>query len=64
MQVPMTVTGKRRSADMEPRMLLIHFLREQRLLTGAQVGCDTSQCGACTVIVDGRSAKSRTIFAV
>jgi carbon-monoxide dehydrogenase small subunit len=64
MQVSMTVNGKRRSADVEPRMLLVHFLREQLLLTGAHVGCDTSQCGACTVIVDGRSAKSCTIFAV
>ena len=64
MQVSMTVNGKRRSADVEPRMLLVHFLREQLLLTGAHVGCDTSQCGACTVIVDRRSAKSCTIFAV
>ena len=64
MQVSMTVNGKRRSANVEPRMLLVHFLREQLLLTGAHVGCDTSQCGACTVIVDGRSAKSCTIFAV
>ena len=64
MQVSMTVNGKRRSANVEPRMLLVHFLREQLLLTGAHVGCDTSQCGACTVNVDGRSAKSCTIFAV
>ena len=64
MQVSMTVNGKRRSANVEPRMLLVHFLREQLLLTGAHVGCDTSQCGACTVIIDGRSAKSCTIFAV
>ena len=46
MQVSMTVNGKRRSANVEPRMLLVHFLREQLLLTGAHVGCDTSQCGA------------------
>src|SRR5688572_17113020 len=64
MQVSMTVNGKRRSANVEPRLLLVHFLREQLLLTGAHVGCDTSQCGACTVIIDGRSAKSCTIFAV
>ena len=64
MQVTMTVNGKRRSAQVEPRTLLVHCLREQLLLTGAHVGCDTSQCGACTVIVDGRSAKSCTIFAV
>ena len=62
--VSMTVNGKVRKADVEPRLLLVHFLREQLLLTGAHVGCDTSQCGACTVFVDGRSAKSCTIFAV
>jgi aerobic carbon-monoxide dehydrogenase small subunit len=62
--ISMTVNGKVRKADVEPRLLLVHFLREQLLLTGAHVGCDTSQCGACTVLVDGRSAKSCTIFAV
>ena len=62
--VSMTVNGKLRKGDVEPRLLLVHFLREQLLLTGAHVGCDTSQCGACTVLVDGRSAKSCTIFAV
>ena len=63
-QVSITVNGKARKAMVEPRMLLVHFLREQLNLTGTHVGCDTSQCGACTVIVDGRSAKSCTIFAV
>src|SRR5881397_3502688 len=63
-EVSMTVNGKVRKAHVEPRMLLVHFLREQLLLTGAHVGCDTSQCGACTVFIDGRSAKSCTIFAV
>ena len=63
-QVSMTVNGKVRKANVEPRMLLVHFLREQLLLTGTHVGCDTSQCGACTVHVDGRSAKACTIFAV
>jgi carbon-monoxide dehydrogenase small subunit len=63
-QIAMTVNGKLRKADVEPRLLLVHFLREQLNLTGSHVGCDTSQCGACTVIVDGRSAKSCTIFAV
>ena len=63
-QVAMTVNGKKRKGDVEPRMLLVHFLREQLHLTGTHVGCDTSQCGACTVLVDGRSAKSCTIFAV
>ena len=63
-QVSMTVNGKVRKANVEPRMLLVHFLREQLLLTGTHVGCDTSQCGACTVFVDGRSAKACTMFAV
>ena len=63
-QVSITVNGKRRAADVEPRLLLVHFLREQLDLTGTHVGCDTSQCGACTVLVDGRSAKSCTLFAV
>jgi aerobic carbon-monoxide dehydrogenase small subunit len=63
-QLSMTVNGKVRKADVEPRLLLAHFLRENLRLTGTHVGCDTSQCGACTVIIDGRSAKSCTIFAV
>jgi carbon-monoxide dehydrogenase small subunit len=63
-QVAITVNGKVRKADVEPRTLLVHFLRENALLTGTHIGCDTSQCGACTVIVDGRSAKSCTLFAV
>ena len=63
-QVTITINGKLRKADVEPRMLLVHFLRERLNLTGTHVGCDTSQCGACTVLVDGRSAKSCTIFAV
>ena len=63
-QLSMTVNGKVRKADVEPRLLLAHFLREQLRLTGTHLGCDTSQCGACTVIIDGRSAKSCTIFAV
>ena len=63
-QISITVNGKVRSGQVEPRMLLVHFLREQLNLTGAHVGCDTSQCGACTVILDGRSAKSCTILAV
>ena len=62
--VSMTVNGKVRKGDVEARQLLVHFLREQLLLTGTHVGCDTSQCGACTVLIDGRSAKSCTIFAV
>ena len=62
--ISMTVNGKVRKAQVEPRLLLVHFLREHLNLTGTHVGCDTSQCGACTVLVDGRSAKSCTLFAV
>ena len=63
-QISLTVNGKVRRGNVEPRTLLVHFLREHLLLTGTHVGCDTSQCGACTVLIDGRSAKSCTIFAV
>jgi carbon-monoxide dehydrogenase small subunit len=62
--ISIKVNGKVRKGNVEPRMLLVHFLREQLNLTGAHVGCDTSQCGACTVFIDGRSAKSCTVFAV
>jgi carbon-monoxide dehydrogenase small subunit len=62
--VSISVNGKVRKSEVEPRTLLIHFLREQLHLTGAHVGCDTSQCGACTVMLDGRSAKSCTVLAV
>ena len=60
----MTVNGKAVSAEVEPRTLLIHYLRENLDLTGSHIGCDTSHCGACTVDVDGRSVKSCTMFAV
>ena len=63
-KVSVTVNGKVRTADVEPRTLLVHFLRESLNLTGTHIGCDTSQCGACTVLVDGRSVKSCTVFAV
>jgi carbon-monoxide dehydrogenase small subunit len=63
-QVSINVNGRMRKAHVEPRTLLVHFLREQLNLTGTHIGCDTSQCGACTVLIDGRSAKSCTIFAV
>ena len=63
-KVSITVNGKTRTEEVEPRLLLVHFLREQLNLTGTHVGCDTSQCGACTVLIDGRSAKSCTVFAV
>jgi aerobic carbon-monoxide dehydrogenase small subunit len=63
-QITMTVNGKVRKATVDPRLLLVHFLREHLRLTGTHVGCDTSQCGACTIHIDGRSAKSCTLFAV
>lgn len=63
-RVTMTVNGERRSAVVEPRTLLVHFLRDELGLTGTHVGCDTSQCGACVVEVDGVSTKSCTMFAV
>ena len=63
MQVRMKVNGEEVSADIEPRMLLVHFLRERLNLTGAHIGCDTSHCGACTVEMDGASVKSCTVFA-
>jgi len=62
--VSMTVNGKAVSADVETRTLLVHYLREHLGLTGTHVGCDTSQCGACVVHVDGKSAKSCTMLAV
>jgi aerobic-type carbon monoxide dehydrogenase small subunit (CoxS/CutS family) len=63
MEVTVTVNGTSRSADVEPRTLLVHFLRDDLGLTGTNVGCDSSSCGACTVLVDGRSAKACTLFA-
>ncbi len=62
--VAMKVNGKDVEALVEPRTLLIHFLREELNLTGPHVGCDTSHCGACTVELDGKSVKSCTVFAV
>lgn len=62
--VSMTVNGVERSAEVEPRTLLVHFLRDGLGLTGTHVGCDTSQCGACVVDIDGTSTKSCTMFAV
>ena len=62
--ISMNVNGEAVEALVEPRTLLIHFLREQLNLTGPHIGCDTSHCGACTVDLDGKSVKSCTIFAV
>jgi len=63
-RISITVNQKVRTGNVDPRLLLVHFLREQLRLTGTHIGCDTTQCGACTVLVDGRSAKSCTLFAV
>ena len=63
MHVTLTVNGQPREADVEPRTLLVHFLRENLGLTGTHVGCDTTQCGACTIHLDGKAVKSCTIFA-
>jgi carbon-monoxide dehydrogenase small subunit len=63
MQIDLTVNGKRTTLDAEPRLLLVHALRDSLNLTGTHVGCDTSSCGACTVLLDGVSVKSCTVFA-
>jgi carbon-monoxide dehydrogenase small subunit len=62
--ISVTVNGEAHEAEVEPRLLLVHFLRDTLGLTGTHVGCDTSNCGACTVHVDGESAKSCTMLAV
>ena len=62
--IKVTVNGEEHSTDIEPRLLLVHFLRETLRLTGTHIGCDTSHCGACTVVMDGRAVKSCTVFAV
>jgi aerobic-type carbon monoxide dehydrogenase small subunit (CoxS/CutS family) len=63
-RVAVTVNGVRHEAEVEPRELLVYFLREQLGLTGTNVGCDTTTCGACTVLLDGRSVKACTVLAV
>jgi carbon-monoxide dehydrogenase small subunit len=64
MPVEVNVNGEPRSAEVEPRLLLVHFLRETLGLTGTHVGCDTTSCGACTVLLDGVPVKSCTVLAV
>jgi carbon-monoxide dehydrogenase small subunit len=64
MQVSITVNGHRRTDDVEPRLLLAHYLREVCGLRATNIGCDTTSCGACTVLVDGESVKSCTVLAV
>jgi len=62
--VSITVNGVTRTHEVEPRLLLVHYLRDVLGLTGTNIGCDTSQCGACTVILDGQAVKSCTVLAV
>jgi len=62
--VKVKINGREREAAVEPRLLLVHFIRETLALTGTHIGCDTSNCGACTVIVNGKTVKSCTMFAV
>ena len=62
--IKVTVNGVEHSTEIEPRLLLVHYLRETLRLTGTHIGCDTSHCGACTVVMDGRAVKSCTVFAV
>jgi carbon-monoxide dehydrogenase small subunit len=63
-KVAFTLNGRKQEVEVEPRMLLVHLLREDLQLTGTHIGCDTSQCGACTVFMDGASVKSCTVFGV
>ncbi len=63
-QVSLTVNGTVRANEVEPRLLLVHYLRETLNLTGTHIGCDTSQCGACTILLDGKAVKSCSLFAV
>jgi len=62
--IQVNVNGTDREATIEPRLLLVHFIREVLGLTGTHIGCDTSNCGACTVLMDGKAVKSCTLFAV
>src|ERR1700735_1876907 len=62
--VSVKVNGREREAAVEPRLLLVHFIRESLQLTGTHIGCDTSHCGACTVVLNGKTVKSCTMFAV
>jgi len=64
MNISVNVNGQEQKAEVEPRLLLVHFLREKLNLTGTHIGCDTSNCGACTVLLDGKAVKSCTVFAV
>jgi len=63
MRISVTINGEKREADVEPRLLLVHLIRDVFRLTGTHIGCDTTHCGACTVLLDERPIKSCTIFA-
>ncbi len=63
MRVNLTINGQRRSDEIEPRTLLVHYIRDVAMLTGTHVGCETSMCGACTVLMNGKAVKSCTILA-
>ncbi len=63
-EITVTVNGQHYRSQVEPRLLLVHYLREMLDLTGTHIGCNTSQCGACTVLLDGEAVKSCTVFAV
>ena len=64
LNITVKVNGKDHTAAVEPRLLLVHFIREVLALTGTHIGCDTTSCGACTILLDGRPVKSCTMFAV
>jgi len=64
MLVKLSINGEQHQADVEPRLLLVHMIREVLRLTGTHIGCDTTHCGACTILMDGRPVKSCTVFAV
>jgi carbon-monoxide dehydrogenase small subunit len=64
MQITLSINGEKHAADVEPRLLLVHLIREVLGLTGTHIGCDTTHCGACTVLLDGRAVKSCTLFAI
>ncbi len=63
-QIKVTVNGQQHTLEVEPRLLLVHMIREVLNLTGTHIGCDTSSCGACTILLDGKSIKSCTVLAV
>jgi len=64
MRVQLTINGEKREAEVEPRLLLVHLIRDVLRLTGTHIGCDTTHCGACAVLLDGRPVKSCTVLAV